>query len=186
MTDKKFTDDEITKGLECCITFDCRNCPLGSKCNSSPPSLLPFKCAIDLINRQKAEVEQLEQENKVYNEANRLIAFQRDRRDEEIEELHRQITGLDIALKAMRGAANSYKVEIEKLEKKNKILSRNADTAFQDGLNERRELFEPEIKTEAYKEFARKIFKLFPKDKSFTYISKTTINLILKEMIGEE
>lgn len=59
MTDKKFTDEEITKGLECCIAFDCRNCPLGSKCNSSPPSLLPFKCALDLINRQKAEIESL-------------------------------------------------------------------------------------------------------------------------------
>ena len=59
MTDKKFNDDEITKGLECCITFDCRNCPLGSKCNSSPPSLLPFKCALDLINRQKAKIDNL-------------------------------------------------------------------------------------------------------------------------------
>lgn len=102
MTDKKLTDEEIIKGLGCCIAFDCRNCPLGSKCNSSPPSLLPFKCALDLINRQKAEVRRLKQENKVYNEANHLIAFQRDRRDEEIEELHRQITGLDIALKEMR------------------------------------------------------------------------------------
>lgn len=59
MTDKKFTDEEITKGLECCIAFDCRNCPLGSKCNSCPLSLLPFKCALDLINRQKAEIESL-------------------------------------------------------------------------------------------------------------------------------
>ena len=60
MTDKK-SDDEIIKGLECCIAFDCRNCPLGSKCNSSPPSLLPFKCALDLINRQKSEIERLKE-----------------------------------------------------------------------------------------------------------------------------
>ena len=59
MTNKKFTDDEITKGLECCIASDCRNCPLGSKCNSSPPSYSAFKCALDLINRQKAEIERL-------------------------------------------------------------------------------------------------------------------------------
>ena len=59
MTDKKFIYEEIIKGLECCIAFDCRNCPLGSKCNSSPPSPLPFKCALDLINRQKAEIERL-------------------------------------------------------------------------------------------------------------------------------
>ena len=59
MKDKKFTDEEIIKALECCIAFDCRNCPLGSKCNSSPPSLLPFKCALGLINSQKAEIESL-------------------------------------------------------------------------------------------------------------------------------
>lgn len=64
---------------------------------------------------------------------------------------------LNIELKAMRGAANSYKAEVERLKKENKILSRNADTAFQDGLNESRELFAPEIKAEAYKEFAKQI-----------------------------
>ena len=51
------------------------------------------------------------------------------------------------------------KAEIEKLKAENQILSRNADTAFQDGLDERRELFEPEIKAEAYKEFAEKLKK---------------------------
>ncbi len=43
------------------------------------------------------------------------------------------------------------------MQKENKILSRNADTAFQDELNERRELFTPEIKAEAYKEFAERL-----------------------------
>lgn len=59
MTDKKITDEEIIKGLECCIAFDCRHCPLGSKCSSSPPSYSAFKCALGLINRQKAEIERL-------------------------------------------------------------------------------------------------------------------------------
>lgn len=43
-----------------------------------------------------------------------------------------------------------------------------------------------DIGDEASKEFARKILKLFPKDKSFTVISITSIDLILKEMVGEE
>lgn len=53
---------------------------------------------------------------------------------------------------------NHQKAEIERLKKKNTILSKNADTAFQDGLDENRDLFkkevEPEIRNEAIKEFA--------------------------------
>ena len=51
--------------------------------------------------------------------------------------------------------------EIERLKKKNKILIKNADTAFQDGLDENRDLFkkevEPEIRAEAIKEFAERV-----------------------------
>ena len=123
---------------------------------------------LDLINRQRAEVEHLEQENKVYNEANRLIAFQRDRRDEEIEELHRQITGLDIALKAMRGAANSYKAESERYKR---YYYRHEY-----------EKWEKEIKTEAYQEFAK-----FLIDKSSKGLLRTSrLPDYVKEMVGEE
>lgn len=54
---------------------------------------------------------------------------------------------------------NRQKAKIEKLKKKNTILSKNADTAFQDGLDENRDLFkkevEPEIRAEAIKEFGK-------------------------------
>lgn len=53
------------------------------------------------------------------------------------------------------------KAEIERLKRENEILSVNADTAFQDGLNEARDLYatevENEIKAEAIKEFADKL-----------------------------
>lgn len=56
---------------------------------------------------------------------------------------------------------NRQKAEIKGLHKENKILSVNADTAFQDGLNENRDLFkkevEAEIKAETIKEFAKKL-----------------------------
>ena len=56
---------------------------------------------------------------------------------------------------------NRQKAEIERLKKKNKILIKNADTAFQDGLDENRDLFkkevEPEIRAEAIKEFAERL-----------------------------
>lgn len=56
---------------------------------------------------------------------------------------------------------NRQKAEIERLKRENEILSTNADTAFQDGLNEAQDLYatqvENEIKTEAIKEFADKL-----------------------------
>ena len=54
--------------------------------------------------------------------------------------------------------------EIERLKRENEILSVNSDTAFQDGLNEARDLYatevENEIKAEAIREFAEKLKSL--------------------------
>ena len=62
------TDNEIIKALECCLTYDCDNCHFN-----------PFNCdpnlqeyAIGIINRQKAEIEELKEDNKQF--ANRLVA----------------------------------------------------------------------------------------------------------------
>ena len=85
---------------------------------------------------------------------------------------------------------NRQKAEIEKLKSKNEILSHNADNAFQEGLNECRELFEPEIKSEAYKEFAEKLENEIncrttlsrEQDKNVIHI----MHNLLKEMVGEE
>ncbi len=56
---------------------------------------------------------------------------------------------------------NRQKAEIKRLKKDNKILSVNADTAFQDGLNENRDLFkkevEPEIRTKTINEFVTEL-----------------------------
>ena len=147
MTDKKFTDEEVTKTLERCGKGEgCYRCAKEYMHSADCIRILNAEC-LDLINRQKAENEKL-----------------------------------NIELKAMRGAANSYKAEVERLKKENKILSHNADTAFQDGLNESRELFAPEIKAEAYKEFAK-----FLIDKSSKGLLRTSdLPDYVKEMVGEE
>lgn len=85
---------------------------------------------------------------------------------------------------------NRQKTEIKKLKSENEILSRNADNAFQEGLNECRELFEPEIKAEAYKELAEKLENEIncrttlsrEQDKNVIHI----MHNLLKEMVGEE
>ena len=65
MNDKKLTDNEIVKALECCIKSshfgECfeNECPMASEkgCKVGKETLYPY--ALDLINRQKEEIELL-------------------------------------------------------------------------------------------------------------------------------
>ena len=53
----ELTDNEIIKALECCVDGDCRDCPYGgTRCEGFEENLL------SLINRQKAEIEELNRE----------------------------------------------------------------------------------------------------------------------------
>lgn len=67
----------------------------------------------------------------------------------------------DTLMKQALDLINRLKSKIIELEHCNSILSINADTAFQDGLNESRDLYakevEMEIRAEAIKEFAYKL-----------------------------
>ena len=54
------TDAEIIKALECCTSDEvgmCHICPLDGGCNGDITILL--NCSLDLINRQKEEIERL-------------------------------------------------------------------------------------------------------------------------------
>ena len=56
MTDKKYTDEEIIKALECHINAeDCVGCEMFGRCDE----IILTKLVLDLINRQKAEIERL-------------------------------------------------------------------------------------------------------------------------------
>lgn len=53
------TDSEIIKALDCCKYDDCNNCPnVVDNCHAN---LIDY--AISLINRQKAEIKRLKEEN---------------------------------------------------------------------------------------------------------------------------
>ena len=116
------------------------------------------------------------------------------------------ITAYSLAIKAL-GLVKQQQAEIERLksmnqakldciydlQRENEILSRNADTAFQDGLNEKRDLFEPEIRAEAYKEFAETLklhkrrmrgFDLNEEFWDYAVLVECIDNL-LKELVGE-
>lgn len=82
-------------------------------------------------------------------------------------------------------------IEIARLKLKNEILSKNADTAFQDGLNEAQDLYaeqvKAEIKSEAYKEFAEHLKERW----SNNYYDSPDVDFdefvdnLLKEMVDE-
>ena len=59
------TDNEIIKALECCTTngASCKDCPAFVKVDRSNCKKY-FRGALDLINRQKAEIDRLTEENK--------------------------------------------------------------------------------------------------------------------------
>lgn len=63
MTDKKFIDEEIVKALECCLCDDseCLQCQKKELCKINCDELATK--TIDLINRQKAEIERLKSAN---------------------------------------------------------------------------------------------------------------------------
>lgn len=85
---------------------------------------------------------------------------------------------------------NRQKAEIKELKRKNEILSRNADNAFQECLNECRELFEPEIKAEAYKEFAERLKRSTVTavigNEIYAVATSKGVDNLLKEMAGDE
>ena len=58
MTEHKFTDEEIIKALEVCLEGDnCKECPINpNQGNYGYCTGLAMKEALNLINRQKAEV----------------------------------------------------------------------------------------------------------------------------------
>ena len=56
MTERKFTDEEVIRALECCKDADCLNCPRWSKDWSSGMCNDFLQLVLDLINRQKAQV----------------------------------------------------------------------------------------------------------------------------------
>lgn len=83
MTDKKFTDEEIIKALECCIKSETLEDCLKSKC--------PFSKECDLINRQKAEYENLDTKLKTMRGAANSYKAENERLNEIIKNCHKEI-----------------------------------------------------------------------------------------------
>ena len=110
------TDEQIIKAYERCFTlgFDestCYECPFYTATAKCTEDLRDS--ALDLINRQKAEIENLKADNEMYQKVNCLIAGQRDDRDKEIEELQTQMEWLTGYNKNLLDANTALSGEIE-------------------------------------------------------------------------
>lgn len=179
--DKNLSDNEIKKALECCINHKCHECPAKAMfCSES----IPMAFALDLINRLEEEINRLQAENEKLNKELKNLRTE----NKELKNLRtdlislqsenekwqggymtqkEEIANLEIELKAMRGAANSYKTENERLTH----ITRNLIG---------------EIKAEAMTEFAERL-----KESAFTVnqfeeiLYKDDIDNLLKEMVGK-
>ena len=151
------TDNEIMKALECCISehLGCGNCPLEFDGNCGV--VLRNGC-INLINQYEAEIESLEVEK--LHIAEFLV------------ESERKVKDLEVELKAMRGAANSYKVELEHAQAEIERLQHSPIIAK----------LCPMWKAEAIREFAKRLCK----DRVSNDPVVIAVKSELKEMVGEE
>lgn len=118
MTDKKFTDEEIIKALECCSTpcCECDECPLycvGANCSSFEL----HRYVLNLVNRQKAQIDELcisleamrnaatsykaecKRLDKESADKEKAVADATEQAKKEIEEYKQQLAALDAANK---------------------------------------------------------------------------------------
>ena len=166
------TDNEIIKALECCAKSktngDCKalKCPCFKDvtCIFVDDDYGLQNLALDLITRQQAELENLKVENQ-----------------------------------SLRSAANSLKMHYEEAQAEIERL-KDANNTFEKAFHIQEQnikdwlpitVFNYEIKTEAYKEFAERL-KEFMHNKfkaldeyEFEYITERDINNFVKEMVGE-
>lgn len=84
--------------------------------------------------------------------------------------------------------------EIKRLKRENKILSINADNAFQDGLNEAQDLYaeqvKNEVRAEAIREFAERLgehieYRYNENCDFVPYVRLSDIEKVVYEMVGE-
>ena len=155
--DNTMTDEDIIKALECCRvenaigTCKMRDCPFATN----------WKC--EIAERGTYPI------NKLIKQALDLI-----------NRLKAENEKLNIELKAMRGAANSYKAEVERLQSAN---------SYQKGLIDRMYIGQKSLvdyaKSEAIKEFAERLITesaWFDSNYDEWLISKDDIDNLVKEM----
>jgi chromosome segregation ATPase len=138
MTDKKLTDNEIIKALECCkgADTDCWECELFDTCKFTVQQIM--QNALDLINRLQAEIKHID------NESSALLA-DIDFRENELNRLQAEVQTREEKLHNRKAEVNRLNSKIRGLKAENERLANGwkADV-----------ILTANVKAEAYKEFA--------------------------------
>ncbi|MBR3974390.1 MAG: hypothetical protein IKJ88_00860 [Clostridia bacterium] len=172
------TEAEIIKSYELCFaekgtTYTCAVCPyhsFGELCKVERD-----KDAFEFIKNYKANIDKCISIICKKEDMEQLISRERQQYYDELQ---------------------AAKAENERLKAENGILSKNADTAFQDGLNEAQEVYaeqiKKEVKAEAVKEFSERlkealnnVARVNVDDFDYFVISLGFIDNLVKEMVGD-
>lgn len=178
--DKKLTDNEIIKALECCgniVDSTCKGCVYHETYNASCVVRL-MRDALDLINRQKAENEKNENIIRIADKTIETQQTEIERLTNKLEQQEEMMANLGVELTTMRSAANSYKLhykeaqaEIESLKhRKTELQIRNQELQHE--------------KSEAIKEFAERLktYKMQPFNYDRYLVPLVAIDEVVKEM----
>ena len=116
------TDNEIIRALMYCLDYkgNCENCPY--RVNEKGVYCIRYfpQASLDLINRKQAEIEELKSKPLVCQFTDEELAKTLMSQKvlyvpDDVESKQAEIDHLEIELQAMRGAANSYKMQNERL-----------------------------------------------------------------------
>lgn len=181
------TNNEVMNCLEYCASenCDCSKCKLyvvdDDDCNCSRQLKLK---AVEIYKKQQSDLLNL---NKQLTKALEKSAINKTKVidcEKELNRLQAKKQDLEIKLKAMRGAANAYKAENERLEK-NIETETNHITRLENQIERLLQRIKT-IKSEAYKEFAERLKKKYkPYVILGSEVAEIEIDNLLKEIIGE-
>lgn len=158
-------DNEIIKALEgCWLEDNCEHCPMkkDNKCKA-----ILRQTALDLINRQKAEIEDYKESNKMWSDALNNANEENTELQFKIDELQRKIVGCNSDI------LNEYKARIQVKEM----------VVCADSLGEWLEFLD-EFKDEAIQEFAERLKETFPNNSHWIKPREKVDNLV-QETVGD-
>ncbi len=138
MTKRKFTVDEVIKALEHCTSSTtseaCNGCPFNQTniCEQMSNGVEIY--ALDLINRQRAEIADLEDENKGLKETNEHLSGEYIALSKENDKM-RKIVNADVVIVNRRGGKSEYAKEIIRI--KTSLVKTDAIKEFAERLKAR-------------------------------------------------
>lgn len=190
--DKKLTDEEIVKALECCTTngASCKDCPAFVKVDRS--NCKKYFCgALDLINRLQEEKQNLEIELQAMRNAANGFKAENENLKLDIATLEAKnfakdklLEKAEIKLEEAEDTIQYANKELKKVEAENERLKYCNESNISSIATLHEQL--KTAKAEAYKEFAKKLkHKAINIGVNDSIVSTFAIDETLKELVGD-